>query len=181
MICFSNEVVVRDTAGHGWTPPEIAVGHLKMCGYSAMAITEAVRKIMGDETAASTVLGYFEPDPREYMHSRIDDPDAVSPYHYWTELTVGGKDFFCCATYAQYDLMFAKQIIFDERDNLKRYGLYRRYSNDVTVSPSDLRTLAILEQNGGNLPLNAKSEKTAIAYDRLVRCLTDDPEHAFFK
>ncbi len=171
----------RERNKDGFVPPEMAVGALNMCGYSAMAITEGIRKITGDNTAARTVLGYFDPMYDEQIILRKRNPKKQSPYHYWTEISVGRRYFFCCATFAQFDSIFYGSIIFDENTSLPDYGLHERYATDIDASPEDLRTLSVLKLNGDNLPLTLKTDNAIKAYDRLVRCITDDPEHTFFK
>jgi hypothetical protein len=136
--------------------------------------TEALRKITGDNASANTVLGYFEP-ARKHRLSLLTDPETISQQHYWTELTLEDKSFFCCATFPPFNKKFKEEIIFDERNHLPRYGLHRRYATDVMAFPEDQKTLSILEQNSDRLlanthrPVHHIRRVTTIKYCRFSR------------
>lgn len=170
--------------------PHKRVGEIDMSKYSAMAITHALRVIMGDKADITTVFGHYEPfritqdeegeilerftnepDLQARTKDQMEHPATNSKPHYWTKITVNGETYFCDATYGELKYMQSERIVFARENELEGHGLYRQTISGTT-SPEDIQILLEIHQNGGNPRMEFTQERTRKAYEQLVQCIT---------
>ena len=182
---LQQEIIARDMklkrqAGelNPFYPPEAQVQIPGMCGYSAPAITEALRTVLGKENVR-TVYGHN-------IKGATEDPDAGyvvgrngyarPPYHYWTQVKVNGEGFFIDATYGQFDPKYKGKIIFAPIEDLGKYGLLEYNIGDRGGTKMDEKTVRALQKNNGNLPVDLNDELKYL-YDRLVESISIPAQH----
>jgi hypothetical protein len=171
--------------------PHEGVGEIDMSKYSAIAITHALRVIMGDKAGINTVFGHHEPfritrgkgstimskigerypEFKKRTRDQLNSPVTTSTPHYWTEITIQGVRYFCDATYGDLSYMQAERIIFAQEEELEEHNLYRQ-TIDGTITPEDVRILLSIQQNGGNSLIDFTRKETRNAYEQLVQCIT---------
>lgn len=140
-------------------PLEAQVQTPEMCGYSAPAITESFRRILGNDASAKTVYGHYA-------------RDSQRPYHYWTEIVVQGQKFVACATYGQFDEQYRGRILFDRAENMGKYGL-QEYQANGRGTEVDENTVRTLQANNNNLPIETNLDpKLKEGYEKLKVTLT---------
>jgi hypothetical protein len=151
--------------------PHGRVGEIDMSKYSAIAITHALRVIMGDKAEITTVFGHHDPFRITKEEEEIEHPAQTATHHYWTEITIQGVRYFCDATYGELHYKQFERIIFAKDEELKKHHLYRQTINGTTP-PKDIRILLSIHQNGGNPPTDFTKERTKTAYNHLIQCIT---------
>lgn len=145
---------------NGFQPLEAQVQTPEMCGYSASAMTDVIRKVSGNEASARTVYGHYTKDQQR-------------PYHYWTEISVQGQKYVLCATYGQFDGQYRGRVLFDQAENLGKYGLQEYTTGMAGGTKMDENTLRTLRANNNNLPIEANTDLTIKqGYEKLKGSLT---------
>ncbi len=106
-----------------------------MCGYTASAVTEHLRK---KGVTARTVYGHHVSGERVV-------------YHYWTEAEVSGRKYVVDATYGQFNPDHNGEMMKYPVEDLPNYGLVEYKKGDPTRLEWDARTAERLEDNNGTL------------------------------